>query len=287
MRSRAAILRGLRVCRRALPLRLLRWRLMAGVGLLWALLAVPAQASVEGGWRLMRGLRFDEALEHARALPSTAQSRFLEGVALLNVQPKVESNLDRADELMRAVIADASGDDLHPWARFYRARIVQVHRLETDAAEAVRLFDQLLEKHPGHVIAQKGRVHRAILKLYAIPADGEPAEVLGELEAGIPRLQHPAIRQAYLYHLAEGYLFYEFDGRRALQLLIEADRLGAFGMFASENNSMQIANLAFELGEVATARTYYERILAETETGPGAYWAQRQLRILSEEEGRP
>ncbi|NJK92572.1 MAG: hypothetical protein HC904_12530 [Blastochloris sp.] len=90
-----------------------------------------------------------------------------QAATLINVQPKTNSNMDRAKEMLNRVIAGGDSDDLTVSSRYLLARIAQVHQLPPDDGEAIRLYSDLINKHPDHVLAQQALVKRANLQFFS------------------------------------------------------------------------------------------------------------------------
>jgi hypothetical protein len=106
-----------------------RRRVLAAIGLV-ALAACAAAAfddqpdpATRRGWEAQSRLRFREALDaFDQAGPSRA-ARFGRAMALLNVQPKTQENIEQAATILDALAAEDGDDEFGIAGAYFRARI--------------------------------------------------------------------------------------------------------------------------------------------------------------------
>lgn len=161
------------------------------------------------------------------------------------------------DEL-EAVVAAAPDAEAGITARYLLGRLRQ---LEADVGEPPE-FTALLERHPGHPLAQLARVKVILWRLYAVDAT-PPAERLAAAEQMGAELTLPAMRGDFHLAMGEAYLFHGDRQAPALRHLRAAEQLGIPGAATRANVLVQIGELARLTGDRAGARRSYQAFLTE------------------------
>lgn len=180
-------------------------------------------------------------------------------ISLLNIQPKTEANLERAEALLRKVELENADDMVGITALYFRARLEQIHRLQPDSAKAVSLYEELIAKHPEHPFAQIAVVKLALLRLYSSAADRKA--MLAEVAATGANLTFPpAIRDFHLL-LADLYARWEVSDAESLAHLLAAYRSGALTGKTVGDVFVRIAELSRLQGETAQASEFYRKFL--------------------------
>ncbi len=253
--------------------------------LLFTTLATPPGASArepgspDEAWRLMAGLRFSEA----RAIfPARADAPDLDrlgrALSLLGAQPKTESNINQAEQILADLASGATDPDVVVRAALLHARIPHVHRQSTDWTEAARRYLAVYEAHPEHPLGQRALVRHGIVTLFRPMPPEEFASLFESYLAVSAALDHPdALRDLnwLLASVHERRLFDPAATLRHLEVLLagsspirEITRLGLL---------VQAGELARELGDPAKAARYYREFLATTIRDSRVYFIRQRL----------
>lgn len=97
--------------------------------------------------------------------------RFGEAVALLNVQPRTESNIDRVYAILEELRTVNAADEIGLESRFLQGRIEQVQRPKPDLAKADEIYSELIRDHGATLVGQRARVKLAVIRIYASGID--------------------------------------------------------------------------------------------------------------------
>lgn len=184
---------------------------------------VEAEADLESAWRDLATLKVSDAYAaFAKTHKTTGSQESAYGLALclLNLQPKTTGNIDRAQGLLQELATDGDTDATKINARYFLARIDQVHRNEVDRGAAIEAYRRLLEDFPDQSLAEK-----AVPKLAsALLIQDLPDEVweshFDEVSAHYDRLTIQSIRAATELVMIEALLRIKTDHARALPLLV-------------------------------------------------------------------
>lgn len=234
-----------------------------------------------------------EALSRRTAL--SRDDRVFAAALLLNVQPRTRERLERSERELRAVVAEASDDDAGLAARFFLARVLQLHRPTPDAAGAAGLLRELYAERPDHPIAQQAAVKLALLELY--PADGStpPLELLRRHSAVADALTDGAARRDLQLIVGRAWLYYRDDLpqprettlRTALHHHADVHALNNSGVRTRAEVLVALGNLAAELGETALARDAYTEFLERFQRDIRAGTIRQRLHALPAEPAAP
>jgi hypothetical protein len=260
--------------------------LLSSATLLVALAASPAaqsradvpSTSADEPWRLMAGLRFSEARAAfpARAEASDAE-RLGRALSLLGAQPKTDSNVNQAEQILAALAADATDTEILVRASFLHARVPHIHR-QTDWSEAARRYLAVYEAHPAHPLGQRALVRHGIVTLFRPLPPEEFATLFDAFLAASAAIDHPdALRDLdwLLVSVHERRLGDPVATLRHLERLLagpapirEITRLGFL---------VQAGELARELGDPAKAARYYREFLQTALRDSRAYFIRQRL----------
>lgn len=190
------------------------------------------------------------------------ESRFGKAITLLELQPKTRSNVELAADLLDELAAEVPADKITIPARYYRARIEQVHRFEPDPAKAQEMFTALYRDHPEHPLAQAGLVKAATIDIYTSERDPQALALeLAEYRTLAATLTFPPAKRDLYLGLAAAEARYFGESERSLNDLLAADRIGIVQSQARASTWVRIAEVARKTGRTDIARRYYEMFL--------------------------
>ena len=219
---------------------------------------------------------------HAEALFALANS-------FEHRQPRTESNLKQACAYYRNLIEAHANSPLVPWARLAQARIVDLGVESGRSADAARrLYEAVIEHHPGHEAAEEATLRLA----QTLMNDPDPDQKTRGIQTLTRWLAaHPKSRLASSMHQVVGhaYLFGPQDYRRAVDHYVAAAELGIHNHSQVGNVYYRIAYLAqHKLRDYALARAYYRKLIDEVFRDRRAYRARVAIRRMdARQEHRP
>jgi hypothetical protein len=220
-------------------------------------------------WDDLRGGLFNEAhhtfSKEAEAAGKADQRglRFGEAVALLNIQPRTQSNIDKAYALLEDVRTAAPGDDLGIESRYLQGRIEQVQRSTPDPVKAEAIFSELVQQHPAHPIGQRARVKLAVLRLYAKTDAAERRRRYDDFTSGAGELSDPGAKVQMHLLLADVAQRFKYGNEEELAHMLAADQVGVIKRSLQVQVLVRVGDLARLTGKNAMARTYYTRFLEQ------------------------
>lgn len=197
---------------------------------------------------------------------------------------------DKAREYYRQIIALAPQSDLAAWALLALARMKHLVPVgqEPDYAEVRRAYEEVMDRYPGHLAAEEAFLYWAATYLATLrPDDTERA--LARLQEFVRDRSHKFIGPAYSL-MAVGYQNLGCGEERLRAELAslettEVDPANPFTEFAWQY--WNIATIAeFEVGDLETARTYYQKLIEEYPTDIRVYACRRALERIEELERR-
>ena len=240
---------------------------------------------MDQAWEKAASLLTSEAYEDFEQILKSGKSPREAGLGvalmLLNKQPKTDGNLDRAAEIFDQVSASGD-DDIGMLAGYYRARIEQFHRRALDPAKAIDLFSKLIERNPGHPVAQYAVVKRAMMEIYDdSPVEAKRQRVAG-LEESVERMSYPPAKRDLHLLIADTYVRLFPDDARTLKHLLAADAIGITRTKPKADVWVRIAELARLLGDRKTAGTYYRKYLKEFQRDNRHYTIEERLKELEQ-----
>jgi len=234
-------------------------------------------AGVNPAWTWIVEQRHAEARDAFTAQINAGGEAAREGrlglaVALLGLQPKSQGNVNRARELLTPLAESGTVDDLTLQARYFLARIAQLHDREPDLDLARRHYRHLFTEHPQAPLAQVAAVKYVLLSVNAVVEASVMRNALAELESLAPLFTYAPARRDYHALMAIAYLRHAPDELVAARAhSLAAEEAGYADAERRVSNLLRIAELSRVLGDAATARLYYERFLAS---------ASRDTRVL-------
>lgn len=204
------------------------------------------------------------------------------GLLLLNRQPVTQGALRDADGLF-AQVAASGDDEVALAARYYQARLRELHFEPKDPEAAQEIYAELITEAPASFWGQLSFMKSAQLLLWA---EGEPADAAETLDTlwarGDALLTHPVMRRLFFRFLGEAYLLYEVSERKGRDAFLESAAHG----FMSSNNAadmlLRIAGLSVRLDEPAVALAHYRQYLAECPLDTRHQLAEEAIAALEE-----
>lgn len=225
---------------------------------------------------------FKDAHRAFAALPAAdPEARFGEAVTLLNLQPKTDANLDRAETLLRALAARGPADDLSIAARYYLARIPHVHRARPDTARALAGYRELAALGSPHPLAQRAVVLAGLLELHEPRISVEErAARHRRVAAAADALADSAARRDLHLVLADVALRQNLGDETVLRHLLAADEAGIARAVTLRDSWLRTAEVARRSGRPEIAVRYYRRFLEQFQSDPRRLAVEERLAAL-------
>jgi tetratricopeptide (TPR) repeat protein len=188
------------------------------------------------------------------------------GLALtrLGLQPRTQRNINQAMEELQKLIAENPRDETGLLAKFYLARVLEMHQNSPKPEKARELYLEVLRERTGNPLLELGAARVALFDLYEAADDPvslrEAAENLQELE---PLILSTGGRREF--HTMVGSVLAEIGGDKAIALrhMKEASNIPSPLPQVQSHNLLVTAALAEELGDLATAREFYTRFVEQ------------------------
>ena len=236
----------------------------------------------------LRRLRFNEVYHQLREVKPQNPNHwghvnFGLAVAALNRQPRSEKTIAEAEALFEAVRAADPAHDLGVASAYFIARIVQIHRFDPDEAEAGRMFRALSLAFPEHYFGQLAFLNYATIDIYRQPGAAAIGQALYRLEEEGGFLTVPDVKRNFLRLLGETHVYYDISPRKGEDFFVAAMEVGFIRPGLRAKMLLRVAELARKRGDVATARKYYETLLAEFVRSRYRYITQKRLESLDME----
>ncbi len=240
------------------------------------------------GWTAAARLLNQEAFRDFTDLAESDQAdereaNFGLAISLLGIQPKTRENVDRAASLFDELGTATPEDRFTAPARYYRARLEQVHRFEPNPAKAADLFEALYHDHPEHPLGQEALVKVALIRLYE---DVDPDEIerrMSHFRELAATLSAPSPRRDLYLTLATAEARHFGESAKSLDDLLAADRLGIARPITRADAWVRIAEVARKVGRAPVAREYYERFLATFPRDSRHYLVTERLASLNQQ----
>jgi len=248
---------------------MLRWcAFLALVGVVFAGSEAPvADPSRATAWQDASRLLLKDAHRtfvetKVAAGPERREARFGEAITILNLQPRTDAHIGRSRRLLENLVAEHADDEVDVFARFFLARLLELHVQPAETAVARHLYRELVDAHPGDPLAERAAAQLVLIDAYADISPGERQRRLTALENLGPRLTTPAGRRDFYLNLGNACIDFGLGSDRALNYLLVADRAGITDPTTQANTWIAIGELARATGQIPLARTYYDRFLA-------------------------
>ncbi len=189
--------------------------------------------------------------------------RYGEAVSLLNIQPRTQSNIDKAYTLLEEVRTSSPDDELGLESRYLQGRIEQVQRSTPDLVKADAIFSELVHTHPTHPAGQRARVKLAIIRLYAKVDATERHRRYEEFTAGASELTDQGAKVQMHLLLAELARQLNYGNEQELAHMLAADQAGVTKRNLHVQVLVRIGDLARLTGRNDLARQYYTQFLEQ------------------------
>ena len=250
---------------------------------LYGLLPVSAQPTAEVAvWEKLSVYLSAEAERELEELPEATdpsamrERDFCAAVVHLDQQPLSESRLDDVEQRFQALLAVEDNDEIARASRYLLGRIAQVFRARPDVERAAKYFRGLAEQPGPGIWDEQARLKLTLLTLYVLPI-GTPSERIELAEAYAAAARDPiAVRDMHRL-VARAILFYNLPPDRALEHLLEADKIGGLRGSQAADQLVQIGELAWDEGKAEMAAHYYERLQEEYPRDPRIFTMQQRL----------
>ena len=247
---------------------------------LWSVSAQPtAEVAV---WEKLSVYLSAEAERELEELPEATdpfamrERDFCAAVVHLDQQPLSESRLDDVEQRFQALLAVEDNDEIARASRYLLGRIAQVFRARPDVARAAKYYRGLVEQPGPGEWEEQARLKLTLLTLYVLPIK-TPAERIA-LAENYAAAAHDSIAVRDMHRLvARAILFYNFPPDRALEHLLQADKIGGLRGTQAADQLVQIGELAWDEGEAEMAAHYYERLQQEYPRDPRIFTMQQRL----------
>lgn len=241
---------------------------LAGMVVVWRKMqARPPAAAYDAAaiWQDVTRLRIDQARRafEAQAGSGDRQARLGVAMTLLNTQPLTTGNIDRAASLLQALRKQDADDATGIEATFALARVEQLHRFTPNPAEALRLYSELAARHPEHPLGQMAIVKSAMLRLFAPATREQRLAILDAVGRACPQMTDPDAHRDLHLTLAGAAMLLKLSDEKALEHLLEADRVGLARRKTAGDVYVRLGELARRLGRHDLARQYYTRFADE------------------------
>jgi tetratricopeptide (TPR) repeat protein len=250
--------------------------------ILLVLLRPPANtAEALDPWQALTLYRFPEARRAFTAAGPEREQRFGLALAWINLQPKTDDNLARADALLQGIVAESSAtDELAHAARFYCGRIQQVHLRKPDTTAAQKLFRALMDEHPGSFWGQLAGIKWLTLEMYTTGTAATLPARLEQLEHLASFFTLPQLAKDYHNIMANAYEALAISDQRAFNHLAECWRLGVTRGVDQADFLARLGTLAERLGRHEDARRYFGEFLERFVRDERRYMIEQRMAHL-------
>jgi tetratricopeptide (TPR) repeat protein len=243
---------------------------------------VAAQPDERAGWDLIArfSARAAEPAFAGAAEGGTPQQRLGLAAVYLGKYPQTPANVDRAEELLHGVLAEAEDRNLRAASLYVLARIAHLFH-EDRTAEAAEFYQQLVREYPETRLADTAAVKLALLEFDRLPMNTTQADVFALVD-GLTRPRRSAARGNF--HQAVAALLLERGELRAgwahLKAALELDTATGKSRADLLVKTGRVGSL---IGETTAARSAYATFMADYPSDVRAYMVQRELEHLSGE----
>jgi hypothetical protein len=201
---------------------------------------------------------------------------FCAAVVHLDQQPLSESRLDVVAQRFIALLEVEDNDEIARASRYLLGRIAQIFRAKPDAVKAAEYFRGLVEQPGPGIWDEQARLKLTLLTLYVLPIR-TPSERIQLAETYAAAARDPiAVRDMHRL-VARAILFYNIPPERALEHLLQADKIGGLMGTQAADQLVQIGELAWDEGKAEMAAQYYERLQNDYPRDPRIFTMQQRL----------
>lgn len=203
----------------------------------------------------------------------------LQALLLLSEPTRTPRGIQQAEALLEPLSAKSDADGM--LSAYLLARIADVHRPESDPGLALARYDAVIAKDPAHPLSQIAVVRRSIVDIYSVSDD--PLAAVDRAEASLATLDDPSAQRDLSIVLGRSLLFLNGDASRARAHLERALELGLTDRLNRSGTRVAVAELAARQGDAESARTHYERFLAEFPRDQRVNLIKERLASLSQQ----
>jgi tetratricopeptide (TPR) repeat protein len=207
------------------------------------------------------------------------ERQFGEAVTLLNIQPRKQENIARARTMLEALAGGQPPDALGNLARFFAARICEVHQDPPDREKAAALYRQVLEARSGNPVVELAAARLVLIEAAAAGNRDERLQRLAGMEPLAALLITPQGRREFHTRLGSAYLA-EGDLAPGIAHLVRADKEGFTWPQAEGNTWLAIAEAARLKGDAPLAAAYYRKFLGKYQRDVRCYTAAQRLKEI-------
>lgn len=259
---------------------------LATVGVTWAGAADAREVRLAEAFADLTQYRFTKAeIVFSELAADASWSRWRDAsygqaLALLNAQPRTADKIARAHGLLESVRAGGAADDLGLAARYFLARVQQVHLQPADPERARLELQSLAEEHPEHYLGQMAQIRLAFIELFA---PGSPEEKRAVFER-YDRISLPWVDE----HLRA--VFHTVVGDAIMVVYQDtawATRHYRYVTLVAAVRELTLVDALVRIGETArlagvpdVARDAYEQLLTNSPRDPRAWLIQGHLEAL-------
>ncbi len=186
-------------------------------------------------------------------------------ITLLNRQPRIKVNIEKAGSLLLCLYEKQPEKDLGIASLYYMARIAQVHQTPFNWKEAAQIYEILIKDHPDHFFGQLGLSKYVTTLLYDEVSKKEREERFDRLNNLSTILTIAPIKAHFHYHMGEAAMRLDLSRRKAMDhllLAVEVDA-GIVNWRARVDAYVMIAELARVEGLNKLASKFYNKVLTE------------------------
>lgn len=260
--------------------------LLGGLAVVWP--GVPLGAGVVGTppqelepvWRLGVQGRFVEAAAAMPANASDEEAKFTRAVLLFNRQPRTETDMAQAIELLSGLADHGKTAEVRARSLYFWAGAEALRSRDEPPVAALHLYERLWREYPGETYGQRALVQRLLLTFYT----SEPRKIIlarcAEIVRQAEALTDEVVRSQFHQVAARGYLHLGGEEARALEHLLKVSELGVARREAWGDVQVSIGQLAAELGRPGLAREHYQEFLREFPRDPRAYTIKARLAAM-------
>ena len=257
-----------------------------------------AAEALSAGWMNYRLSEFERALRHfeaaLQAAPAGSEQRLqaLYGLGTTWNLRRPGEDRKKAEACFREIMDAAPAGDVGAWTALALARmkhVVPVDEGEPDIGEVRRAYTEVMRRYPGHLAAKEAFIY-CMATFIASLEEPQTRYAIANLRRFVSQPGAREFVQPAWSLLAVGYTTLKEPERR-LEAEIrslestEIDPANPFNEFAWAY--WNIATIAeFEVGDFATARAYYQRLLREYPNDIKVFGVKQALRRMDAVEAK-
>jgi tetratricopeptide (TPR) repeat protein len=247
--------------------------------------ADPAPAT-ENAWESASTFRSNEAYAEFSKAGSQKGANLREvslgqATALIGVQPKTASNIDKAAQLCHQLIEENPNDNIGLMAAYLLARIEQYHRQPTNPKKAEEIYQGLLRDHSDSLVAQIASSKLAVLTLFVPNTSVEQKQkALADMDVILPKVTMPEARSNTLIAMGNACVMFDLGDEKALRYLIEAEASRIASAKTRADTLIQIGTIAQRLNKKDVAMQYYAKFVDQYKRDTRNYMVRQKMAEL-------